>query len=485
MQSSFNVYYAVSALVFLASLLGVGYALSRRHQITSTHDFAVASRQMGAPRMVLMNIATYLSAVSLIGFTGYGYTSGFALLSFFFGTVLGHLPLSLVAKRLHAWHVSSMPEFMGERYHSTMLRGWFGLVFIAIYTVYLMLNLVGVGVLLHSVAGLPIWLSELVVLIALMGYVAFGGMRVTSLVNSVQAVIILIVVLGGAAIAIGVAGGLGSFINEVHSVKPILLSATSGGALTPSILLGTTLGWMSGVACRADFAAQALSGSRARVAGWTLGLPAIVIVVVYLGLNIIGLSVRTRLPALTSADAAFPLFFRDVAPGWTGWIMIFALLSGITAACDSYILTISSIVSNDIVKPIMARRRADMAHTERIAVYAARATVLVSAAIAFVVSLTNIPLLALATLSLFVVWGSACFVPIYGGLLWRRGSLMAAFVSSLVGIALAALWLIAPPFASGASALVGLLGSLVVYVGISLWPRRATLTTSTAQSVDV
>lgn len=466
-MESVNVYYAVSSLVFLAALLLVGYWLSRRQRVVSTHDFAVASRQMNAPRMVLMNIATYLSAVSLIGFTGYGYASGFALASFFFGTILGHLPLSLVARRLHSWHVSSIPEFVGQRYNSTMLRGWFGLIFIAIYTVYLMLNLVGVGVLLHSVAGLPIWLSELVVLLALMAYVALGGMRVTSLINSVQAVVILVVVTGGALIAIGTAGGFLALLDNVRAIDPTLLSATSDGALTPGILLGTTLGWMSGVACRADFGAQALSGSRARVAGWTLGLPAIVIVVTYFGLNLIGLSVRTQLPHLASADAAFPLFFREVAPNWTGWIMIFALLSGITAACDSYILTISTIVSNDIVKPIMHWRQATLARTERVSVNTARVTVLVSSAVAFVVSLSNLPLLALATLSLFIVWGAACFVPLYGGLLWRRGSMVAALSSSVVGIVLAAVWLNAPPFAPGSSALVSLVGSLVVYVGVS------------------
>jgi sodium/proline symporter len=218
-----NIYYTVTAFIFLAALLAVGYGLSRRHRTESTHDFAVASRQMGAPRMVLMNIATYLSAVSLIGFTGYGYTSGFALLAFFFGTILGHLPLALVARRLHSWNVSSIAEFIGQRHNSTMLRAWFGLIFIVIYTVYLMLNLVGVGVLLHSVAGLPVWLSELVVLLALMGYVALGGMRVTSLINSVQAVVIIVVVVGGAAIALGVAGGFGALFEQVRSVNATLL----------------------------------------------------------------------------------------------------------------------------------------------------------------------------------------------------------------------------------------------------------------------
>jgi Na+/proline symporter len=68
----------------------------------------------------------------------------------------------------------------------------------------------------------------------------------------------------------------------------------------------------------------------------------------------------------------------------------------------------------------MARRRTDPARGERISVNAGRATVLASSVIAFAVSLTNLPLQALATLSLFIIWGSACFVPIYGGLLWCR-----------------------------------------------------------------
>ncbi|MQA81784.1 MAG: hypothetical protein GEV10_25480 [Streptosporangiales bacterium] len=467
-----NAYYTVSALVFFVLLLVIGFLLSRRHRSESTHDFAVASRQLGAPRLVLMNIATYLSAVSLIGFTGYGYASGFAMISFFFGTILGHFPLALVSKKLHQWHVSSIPEFVGARYKSYSMRAWFGMVFVAIYTLYLMLNLVGVGVLLNSVAGLPVWLSELIILVALIGYVALGGMRVTSLINSVQAVVILVVVLLGAGIAVATAGGFGALLDDVRAVDPTLLSATSDGALTWSILLGTSMGWMAGVACRADFGAQALSGKRARVAGWTLGLPGLAIIVVYLALNLIGLSARTQLPKLANSDAAFPLFFSEIAPSWMGWIMIFALLSGITAACDSYILTISTIVSNDVIKPLMQRRGAAADRTERVSVYGARCTVLVAAAVAFVLSLADLPLLAVATLSLFVIWGSTCFVPLYGGLLWRRGSGRAALISSLVGVVLAVYWLNAPPFAPGAGAVIAIPVSLVVYVAISLASGR-------------
>jgi hypothetical protein len=53
---------------------------------------------------------------------------------------------------------------------------------------------------------------------------------------------------------------------------------------------------------------------------------------------------------------------------------------------------------------------------------------------------------------------------------------MAAFVSSLAAIALATLWLTDPPFAPDSGALVGLVGSLVVYVGISLGSRAEAAT---------
>ncbi|HEX7162614.1 MAG TPA: sodium:solute symporter family protein [Trebonia sp.] len=471
-MSSINGYYATTALLFLFVLLLAGYLLSRRQRARTTADFAVASRQLGAPRLVLMNVATYLSAVSLIGFTGYGYASGFALLSFFFGTILGHLPLAVVSRRLHEWKVNSLPEFFGQRYGNTYLRNWFAIIFICIYTMYLMLNLVGVAVLLNSVAGLPAWLSELVVLVALLTYVALGGMRTTSLINSVQAAVILVVVIGGAIWAIALAGGFGSFFGQVRAVSPVLMSASGGGKITAGLLLGTTVGWMGGVATRADFGAQALSGSRARVAGWTLGLPAIIVVVVYFCLNIIGLSARVHVPNVASADAAFPLFFKDVLPGWTGWLMIIALLSGITAACDSYILTISTMVGNDIVKPLRSLARKAAGDADRVAVRAARITVLVASAVAYGISLTHLPLLALATLNLFIIWGSACFVPLYAGLLWRGGSALAAGISSLVGGALGLIWIYVPvPFGQGDGAVVGIVASLIVYVALSMVNR--------------
>jgi Na+/proline symporter len=229
---------------------------------------------------------------------------------------------------------------------------------------------------------------------------------------------------------------------------------------------------MGGVATRADFGAQALSGSRARVAGWTLGLPAIIVVVVYFCLNIIGLSARVHVPNVASADAAFPLFFKDVLPGWTGWLMIIALLSGITAACDSYILTISTMVGNDIVKPLRSLARKAAGDADRVAVRAARITVLVASAVAYGISLTHLPLLALATLNLFIIWGSACFVPLYAGLLWRGGSALAAGISSLVGGALGLIWIYVPvPFGQGDGAVVGIVASLIVYVALSMVNR--------------
>ncbi|MQA86145.1 MAG: hypothetical protein GEV03_16310 [Streptosporangiales bacterium] len=476
-----NIYITVAFFVWMAVLLGGGTYLARKAAARSTGDFAVAGGSLGPVRLIGMNLATYVSAVTLIGFSGYAYASGFALWGLFFGTLVGYLPLALIGKRLQKARHNTLSEYLGHRYGSSVVRAWFGLAFAAVYTLFLMLQLVGISVLMQTLAGLPGWLVSLVVIAVLTVYVAIAGMPVVSLLDSLQALIIFGAVILAGIIAVVLAGGFGDLFQQARAIDPALLSATGGGSLTAPILLGAALGWMGGVACRADFAAMAFSAARPRLAATMFGVTPLLIVVVYLALNMIGLSAAVNLPNLENPDAAFPAFFDAVLPGWLSWLMVLALISGIVTSCDSYLLTISSVTANDVLKPF-GKGRLDDRQVLRVARIAAVA----AAGVAYVISIQDLPIIAIASLTLFAVWGSTVFVPLYGAFFWRTGNAAGALAGSVVGLAVSVTWAFVRPIeGEGLEAIAGLLTSFVVYVGVSVLTRRSVAEREAAEEPSI
>jgi SSS family solute:Na+ symporter len=120
----------VAFITYSVFILGVGVWGFRKG---SFEAYAVAERGMGLYLATSAFIATFLSAVSIIGVSGYASITGWAAASFTcYGYALGWVLLVVAGKRLHRARLNTVPEFLGARYESGGLRAFAALIVIAL-----------------------------------------------------------------------------------------------------------------------------------------------------------------------------------------------------------------------------------------------------------------------------------------------------------------------------------------------------------------
>ena len=91
----------------------------------SFESYAVADRTMGLGLATSAFIATFLSAVTIIGVSGYASINGWSAAAFAcYGYALGWILLLVAARRLHRVRLTTVPECLGARYESTGLRAF-------------------------------------------------------------------------------------------------------------------------------------------------------------------------------------------------------------------------------------------------------------------------------------------------------------------------------------------------------------------------
>jgi cation/acetate symporter len=188
----------INGFFLVASI--IGYATIGMFCRTSMADeYYVAGRRVSAPFNGMATAADWMSAASFLGVTGLllsdgfvgdgihagglayvlGWTGGFCLLGFLF------------AAKLNASGATTIPQFLGSRFNSPIVRWLAALGAILCSSIYLVAQIYGVGLVASMLSGLTF---ELGVFLALGGILLcsfLGGMRAVTWTQVVQCVVIV------------------------------------------------------------------------------------------------------------------------------------------------------------------------------------------------------------------------------------------------------------------------------------------------------
>jgi cation/acetate symporter len=171
--------------LLIAATVGIGLFGLRISRTTS--DFYVASRAV-SPRWNASAISgEYLSAASFLGVAGLILVHGADMLWFSVGYTAGYLMLLvLIAAPLRRSGAYTLPDFAEIRFESVAVRKLCSALVFGIGTLYLLPQLQGAGLTLHTVTGAPTWVGALVVALIVVTNVAAGGMRSITFVQAFQ-----------------------------------------------------------------------------------------------------------------------------------------------------------------------------------------------------------------------------------------------------------------------------------------------------------
>ena len=454
-------------IVYSLFVLTVGVWGYRKESFAA---YAVAGRSLGTPLATGSFVATFLSAITVIGVSGYASRYGWSAAAFTcYGYALGWILLVVAARKMHESGLTTVPEFLRTRYESVRLGVFAALAIIGLYSITLVVQLLGVAIALNMLIGFAVPTAILLVGGIFVTYTVLGG-----LVSVVRTDIVQAVLLGG-GVVVGAIVVLWRTGFEVISSPPEPLSHFfAGNVQNTGDLVGWALVWGLGIPTQSYYLHRFYASRDTHVARMQIALGSIVIMVLLLSVIICGVGAGMLIPPDQVGDGAFPYLFKNVIGGWASVFVLLAITASVHSTTDGLLHIVGLYFAVDVYKPARGGvTEAQLLRVSRQATMIFGATVTL---IATYVSLNPVPLISLIAA---IAWGgmaSTLFVPLFFGLFWSRATRAGALASSVGGLTVAAIafYLKQLGVFEFHEIYPGIIASLVLMVVVSLTTRPNT-----------
>lgn len=466
-------------VIFFAVMIGIGI-YARRHA-TNVNGFVLGGRSVGPWLTAFAYGTSYFSAVVFVGYAGqFGYLYGMASTWIGIGNaLLGSLLAWVVLgrrTRIMTKHLKSMtmPDFFAKRYDSSKLRiaaSMIAFVFLIPYTASVyngLSNLFGMAF------DIDYRLCVIVMAVLTGVYVIIGGYMATALNDLVQGIIMLFGIVAVIAAVLNGHGGFMSAVKELAAVPSEVMPGayTSFFGPDPLNLLGvvilTSLGTWGLPQMIQKF--YAIKDERAVHTGTIIST--LFAVVVSGGCYFLGgfsqiSGVTPAADGKVAYDTIIPLMLSALPDILIG-IVIVLVLSASMSTLSSLVLTSSSTLTLDFIKPLFVKEMDEK-----------KQLIWMRVLLAFFILLSVVIALdppAFIAQLMGISWGAlagAFLAPFLYGLYWKgvtKAAVWASFICG-VGITVSNMFLkyIASPINAGAIAMVA--GLVVVPVVSLLTPK--------------
>ena len=176
---------------FVALSLGITIWAARRGTGTA-RDFYAAGGGLSGFQNGLAIAGDYTSAATFLGVTALIYTSGYDGMIYAIGFLVGFpMILFLIAEPLRNLGRYTFADVAAYRLSEVPVRLTAGVNTLVIVLFYLIAQMVGAGKLIELLFGLPYSAAVLLVGVLMMTYVGLGGMRATTWVQIIKAVLLI------------------------------------------------------------------------------------------------------------------------------------------------------------------------------------------------------------------------------------------------------------------------------------------------------
>lgn len=452
--------------VSLASLgfAGAGIAYARGRSLT-LEDYITARGSVGAPMAAATLAASGMGAWILFGPAEAATWGGLpAILGYSLGAAAPLLAFIFLGKRIRRVMPEghTLTEYVFHRYGRGMYV--FTLLVMLFYMfVFLAAEITGMSLIANLVAGVPLWVTALIVIATTLAYTAYGGLRASIFTDAVQTALILPLLVVMAVAGYFLLGGFEPTTSGLAVRAPQLAQwgnvAGLEGALTFLIAILAANLFHQGYWQRI----YAVRDQAALRRGFLISAVAVVPIVFVAGL--FGLAAVGLGRAETPSVALFGVLLETL-PSWLAVGLVLLGLALVMSSADTLLNGIASIVAVDLRRAMPAARTRFLLRASQVFTLALAVPLLVIASQGYSV----LYLLLLADL----VCAAAVF-PVFFGLYSERYTGRAAMLGALAGLVAGGLLFPDPAMTRGS-----LLGAFVaagmvsVSVSLLLRPRRST-----------
>jgi SSS family solute:Na+ symporter len=357
---------AVFLVCYLLGLLVIGWIGKRRSRERSLSDFFLAGRSLGLLTLFLTLYATQYSGSTLVGMAANAYRQGFSFVvsvTFMVGIIAVYWLYAPRLQRLSNKKAYITPgDYIRDRYGSAKLALALNLVFLVTLTSYILANLKAMGHVVEVVSdgAVPFAWAILLLSVVMVAYESLGGMRSVAWTDVLQGLILLFGTLAIFYALVSHYGGFDSILERLRSVRPRLWEPPD---------TRQKLSWLSllilvsfGAAVYPQAVQRIFAAPDGRTLKRALQFMLVMPLVTTLFVVVIGILGVTRFPGLDHAgsEQITLLMLRDLSQGvpalrWLLILFVGAVIAAITSTIDSALLSISSILTQDFIRPRMRR----------------------------------------------------------------------------------------------------------------------------------
>ncbi|MBW2522536.1 MAG: sodium/proline symporter [Deltaproteobacteria bacterium] len=436
---------------YLVLLVVIGRLGEKKHA-RSYEDFVSADKSLGALVTAISAASSSESVWVMLGLSGLGFWKGAAALwaalgcviGFVFNAVFVTVQLRRESDRLDSVTVSDYIEArLGDE--SGVLRLVSALIITFFMLSYVVAQFTGAGDLFHGMELLgpdtPYWLGVVVGAFIIALYIVLGGYAAVCWTDTVQGLLMFVVMLGLPIAATVMAGGLGGIAAVLGPLGLMSMSGpeAAGWAAVGFVVgqLGISIGY-PGMPHMIVRYMTVVDDKAARRAAW---ISVVWSCVVLFGSTLLGMAVRALSPELadTQKEAeqlVIPYFCRLALPPLLTGVVISAVTAAIMSTADSQLMYAATSLINDL----WLKRRDKPPLPAKQLVRITRVVLLVMTVVAMVVALLKIRLIYTFVLFAWGALGSAFTPIIVLSLYWRKLTRQGALASLIVGPSVIVIW---------------------------------------------
>ncbi|WP_129688520.1 cation acetate symporter [Gottfriedia acidiceleris] len=426
-------------LIIVLGTLVITYFASKKTK--DAKDFYTAGGGLTGWQNGFAIAGDYMSAASFLGIAGAIALTGFDGFFYSIGFLVAYLVvLYLVAEPLRNLGKYTLADMIAARFDQRKVRGVAALNTMTISIFYMIAQLVGAGALIKLLLGIDYTTAVLIVGILMTVYVIFGGMRATSWVQIVKAILLM---LGTLVISIIVFAKFNFNINEMFSqmrtATPLKDSFLNPGvkytngldtiSLNLALVLGTA--GLPHILVRFFTVRDAKTARKSVVyATWLIG--AFYIMTIFLGFGAAAFVGNSEIiKANPAGNMAAPLLAEVLGGNFLFAFVSAVAFATILAVVAGLVLTAASAFAHDFYNEILKQGKATEKEQVSMARYASIGVALISILLAIFAQTLNVAFLVSLA---FAVAASANLPVILFTIYWKRFNTTGAITGMLTGL---------------------------------------------------
>ncbi len=334
-------------------------------KIKNASSYFVADRTAATPTVTGSLLATTIGGSSTIGIAGLGYSKGLVGAWWMLVGAIGLLILAVwLAERVRGYAVYTLPEILEKQYGGNAIR-----IIASVLIAVAWLGIIAAQIIAAGKILSVLWPGQITLLMIIAGcvfitYTLLGGQYSILRTDLIQAALIVTGVAVCGVAGTSAAGGLAEMAGQLPPSYFAFPTSPAFGwidLLTFLFFVGAT--FLVGP----DIYSRIFCSRDPRVARRSLVLTASVMVPLAFLITLAGIAARVLMPEIEPESALPALAMQTIPRGLSGLVIV-ALLAAVMSSADTCLLTTGTIVTADILAPLLKIKEKNLLRVSRICV---------------------------------------------------------------------------------------------------------------------